>query len=119
MIQTIRILLEKLDKKKGVFQQFNIGPSIKHNLSIKKIIEKYLSNFDLKIKYSNNPTIETKSLNIDTSKIYKTHDIKNYLNLKNSIKYTLDWYIKFGKNKVEAAEICKNQIIEYEKKKSK
>jgi len=119
VIQTIRILLEKLHKKKGVFQQFNIGPSIRNNLSIKKIIEKYLSNFDLKIKYLNNPTIETENLNIDTSKIYKTHNIKNNLNLKNSIKFTLDWYIKFGKNKAKAEEICKNQIIEYENKKSK
>lgn len=112
-------LAEKMyyDKKYG--GSWNFGPNKKNNLKVIDLVKfsrKYLKSKSI-IKFNRNKFYEITNLSLNSNKALKFLKWKNVLNVKEAIKFTLDWYKLFF-NKKSSKEIIKfslDQIKAYKK----
>lgn len=115
------LLLAKNIKNKNInLNSFNIGPSTKKNISVKKIAELLLK----KLKYKNKIIIkksfkfkETHKLNLNTSKIRKKIGWKKILSTDQTVEFISEWYKAYNLNqKNTVIKITNQQLNTYFKK---
>jgi len=110
-------VLYKSKKLSG--QSFNFGPSSKNIFTVKKLINqmskiwagKNLTNF-YEIK-NNNKKYESKLLKLNCNKAKKILNWKQTLDFKQTVKFTIKWYIFYLQNKKGYQDFSKNQINQY------
>lgn len=106
------LLSENLYKKnKKAVGAWNLGPNSLRLYKVKDIVYYFKKEFN-NFKYNFNEksySIETKILTLNSSKIKKIFKWKSKLNIKNSLKLTIDWY-KFFLEKKDLQKISKYQI---------
>ena len=110
------ILGEKLMNKKlksNIHPCWNFGPEKKNCKTVKKVVDKFLSNFDKKVKIKilkeKKKFHEAKFLSLSILKAKKELKWKPKLSFDQTLKLTSDWYKHYlAKNKIE--EITANQI---------
>ena len=116
------ILAEKLyfDKKRKFVGSWNFGPNKKNNFKVRDV-----ANFGRKILNSKSKIIitrkilyESEHLSLDSSKSFRNLKWQTFLNAKQALKLTFDWYRYyydgFSKNKI--INFTLNQIRHYKKK---
>jgi CDP-glucose 4,6-dehydratase len=114
VIFIIKSLIEKIHNKKNFYDTFNVGLK-KNNLTTISLISKIKKNFPVRIKINKNNSVEKKFLYLDTKKILKKFDIKNLINLSNTINNTVNWYYNFHIKKVDPIKLCDKEINQYKK----
>lgn len=106
------ILSENLfKKKKKAVGAWNLGPDSLRLYKVKDIVfffKKEFNNFKYTFNKKSN-SIETKILTLNNNKIKKIFKWKSKLNMKNSLKLTIEWY-KFFLEKKDLQKISKYQI---------
>ncbi len=115
-------LAEKLyyDKKKKFIGPWNFGPNKRNNLKVKDvaILGKKILNSKSKIVKTSKIFYESENLSLDSSKSYKNLKWQTFLNAKQALKLTFDWYKYyydgFPKNKI--INFTLEQIRDYQKK---
>jgi CDP-glucose 4,6-dehydratase len=112
VIFIIKKLIEKTYNKNNYQEIFNIG-SNNQGKNVEFILKQFTHVFPVKVKYKKN-NFEKKYLNINSSKLYKKLKIKNCLNIIQSIKFTIEWYLNFYKNKINSQNLCEKDIQKYE-----
>ena len=112
------LLSIKLNKNKKLNGQiFNFGPKTEKKrevINVVKEMQKYWEKAKWEIKY-NQKFFESKLLQLNSSKANKKLKWFCKLNLKNSIKFTTNWYKFYYKNKKNIYNFSIEQIKEYEK----
>jgi CDP-glucose 4,6-dehydratase len=107
-------------KKNNQFnvESFNFGPNANKVYNVRKIVEYMAKNFEnssfiIKKEKNNN---ETKTLKLNISKSKKILGWRPVLNVKNTLKFTTDWYLNYYKNEDSQRNIyifTVNQIKNY------
>ncbi len=114
-------LANKLSRNPALHgEAFNFGPSPKKVYSVHNMLNEIKKNCKSfkweKEKKGRNSFGESKLLILNSNKAKNRLNWKQKLNFKETIKFTLDWYIKFNsKNKTKVSKITNDQIKEYEK----
>ena len=110
-------LIEKFYNKPNTMKEvsWNISSINRNNMSVLQLVKSFnsLSDKKIKIKFAKKKYLETKSLNINSIKIKETLGWVNKLNIKQSIKLTLFWYLKYFENKKNSYKITLDQIKNY------
>ena len=109
------LILNK-NKNKINGESFNIGPNAKNNASVLTLIKKIINKCGQKINISRenkNLFAETKKLNLNTNKIFKSIGWKNKLNFDQTCSFITEWYKKYDKDKSSVFDITSKQIMEY------
>ncbi len=107
------------NSKKLSGHSFNFGPSNKSIFTVEKLINEMsklwkinkITNF-YNIKKSNKK-YESKLLKLNCSKSSKLLNWRQTLNFKQTVKFTVDWYIFYLKNNKDYNELTITQIYEY------
>lgn len=105
--------LSKSKKVNG--EVFNFGPNYKKNykvIEVLKMVKKIWPGIKWKI-ISNSQFYESKLLKLNSNKALKNIRWKTHLNLKSSLKFTIDWYRKYYKNPQKIFKISSNSIKNY------
>lgn len=95
---------------------FNIGPNLKSNVSVIQLIKliKKIGNFkNLNIKIKKNSKYESKILRLSNLKAAKKINYKTKLNLKETVKLTIEWYKNYFLNKKIIFKYTQKQISDY------
>tara|TARA_B100001250_G_scaffold118554_2_gene100655 strand:+ start:3994 stop:5094 length:1101 start_codon:yes stop_codon:yes gene_type:complete len=96
-------------------EPFNFGPKIKNSITVKELIKMFIINEKnlnfLNKKYSDKIK-ETKLLSLNCSKAKKRLGWIPCLNMKQTVKFTHDWYFEFYKNK-NIFILSRDQIKQY------
>jgi CDP-glucose 4,6-dehydratase len=98
-------------KNKKAVGAWNLGPDNLRLYKVKDIVcffKKEFNNFKYTFNKKSN-SIETKILTLNNNKIKKFFKWKSKLNMKNSLKLTIEWY-KFFLEKRDLQKISKYQI---------
>ncbi len=109
-------ILILLNKRSENTQIFNIGPNLKSNISVIQLIRliKKIGNYkNLNIKIKKNSKYESKILRLSSLKAIKKINYKTKLNLKETIKLTIEWYKNYFLNKNIIFNYTQKQIINY------
>lgn len=115
------MLAEKLSKDSSLHgEAFNFGPKEQATYSVSDMlneVKKNWKNFKWeKEKSKRNFFGESNLLVLDSSKVKKKLKWEQVLSFNETIKLTLEWYIKFQKNKYSKIDLITNgQIKEYQK----
>jgi len=93
---------------------YNFGPSTKNHHTVGDVL-KYVNKYrKLKIiKHKNHSFKETNLLHLNSNKARKVLKWKTKLSFNETIRYTLDWYEAYIKNKKKIYEFTKKQVIQY------
>lgn len=105
-------------KKKINGQSFNVGPSVKNNISVENLIKKITNKEDYNCKIIVNKKkyfAESDKLNLNTSKIKKYIGWQNKLSTEKISEYIVLWYKSFRKNKKNIYDFTLRQIKNYSK----
>jgi len=111
------LLSEKLykDKKRKYNGAWNFGPNKENNETVIKIITKFNSFFNNKIKLltlkKSNKLYESKVLMLNSSKAHKYLSWKSIISLDKALKLTANWYLSVLKKK--PLDVTREQIIIY------
>ena len=113
------LLGEKLlNQEKDFAESWNFGPEIESVVSVEKLVENLSlqwpnSSYVIKSKSSDNKH-EAQILSLDITKAYSQLGWKPVLSLKESIKFTVDWYrYAFEHPKDNLYDYSKDQIDQY------
>tara|TARA_B100002051_G_C16452224_1_gene494268 strand:- start:167 stop:724 length:558 start_codon:yes stop_codon:yes gene_type:complete len=96
----LALSLRKNSKING--HSFNFGPNNRENYSVIQVVKylrKYWPNVKWKIKKTSGGFFESKLLKLNSKKSSKLLGWECYLNMKESLKMTIDWYKNFFKYK--------------------
>lgn len=107
-----------LNKNKKLINgdSFNVGPNIKSNASVKKLINKIIKigNYNIKLNYNKRKKFaESAKLNLDTSKIKKKIGWKSKLNIEQTCDLICEWYNQYFETKKDLLEFTQLQIKKY------
>ena len=107
----------KLDKNSKKFSgPWNVGPSPKNSLSVESIVKKIIHQWGAgKIITEKNNLYEAKLLKLDSSKIFNLMKWKPTYSYDESIEKTVNWYLKYHKNKKTIQNFTILQIEDYVK----
>ena len=98
---------------------FNFGPSNKSIFTVKKLIDEMINfwNYNSLKKYykitKNNTKYESKLLKLNCNKSKKILNWNQTLSFKETVKFTIGWYIYFLNDKTNIKDFTENQIISY------
>ncbi len=110
-------LIERFYNKSNNINEvsWNVSSVNRRNISVLELIKNFnsLSGKKIKFKFTKKKYIETKILNINSKKIQDTLGWANKLNIKQTIRLTLSWYLKYFENKKNSYKITLNQIKNY------
>ncbi len=114
-------LAERLyyDKKNKFVGSWNFGPNKKNNFKVKDVARfgKKILNSKSKIVITKKIFYESEHLSLDSSKSYKYLKWQTYLNAKQALKLSFDWYKHYydrsSKNKI--INFTLRQILNYKK----
>ena len=99
---------------------FNFGPKNGKSFTVKEILEKFKVSFKgfdyLKQNISNNKFKESTLLSLNCNKAKKLLNWECKLNLKETLKFTSDWYLNYLNKTENIINFSYDQISEYEKK---
>ena len=111
----------KLDKNSKKFSgPWNVGPSPKNTLSVESIVKKIIHQWGTgKIITEKNNLHEAKLLKLDSSKIFNLMKWKPTYSYDESIEKTVDWYLRYHKNKKTIQHFTILQIEDYVKQAQK
>ncbi|MEE6251616.1 MAG: CDP-glucose 4,6-dehydratase [Bdellovibrionota bacterium] len=116
------VCLAKHIFEKKTFENYNFGPSLSKPQSVKDLYEELVSVFPELEKtgvnwgQSENTGIESKFLSVDSTRARVLLDWQSYLNFKETVAWTADWYrveYESNSNAKEMIEITKNQVSKY------
>jgi CDP-glucose 4,6-dehydratase len=116
VIFIIKKIVEKIHVKKNCFEIFNIGPR-KSTLKVFQILNLIKKEFKIKIRFLKSNSREKKFIFLNSEKIFKKYNLKNKLNIQESINLTTKWYKKFYLKKINIKNIFDDDIKFYESKK--
>ena len=111
----------KLDKNSKKFSDaWNVGPSPKNILSVESVVKKIIHQWGSgKIIIKKNNLDEAKLLKLDSSKIFNLMKWKPTYSYDDSIEKTVDWYLRYHKNKKNIQNFTILQIKDYVKQAQK
>ena len=95
---------------------YNVGPNYKNYLNTKQLSKMFIDQFDNSIRVSTKYNLhierylESKYLFLNSNKIKKSFFYKPLLNVKQTAKFTSDWYSCYLKNRKEIEKITDEQI---------
>ena len=99
------------------YNAFNISPLNEEKITVNEIINMIIFSLkkeNYKISFEKNEELytEKKYLRLNSSKIYKKINWKNFYNIKEAVKLTSDWYIDVIE-KLDPLNVTINQISDY------
>ncbi len=104
------------DDKEEVFNSFNFGPIEENEIDVKKLAEKFLSNYksnNSKIVIDSSENLpESQILRLDSSKSKEILDWEPVMNIDDTVRETALWYEAYYSN-ADIYEITMNQIRSY------
>ena len=111
-------LIEKHYKKPNNTKElsWNVASTNNNNISVFRLVNCFNSLSNKKVKFNfiyKKKFFENKKININSNKIKVAIGWKNKLNIKQSIKLTLFWYLQYFKNKKNSYKITVDQIKNY------
>lgn len=115
------ILAKKLFKKEiNSFSSWNFGPNTQNNMKVMDVAlfgRQYL-NSKSKILLTKKKFYESEHLSLNSEKAKKKLKWKTYLNSKEALKLSFDWYKNYyhRKNRKDLLKLTFNQIIKYQNK---
>ena len=98
-------------------EAFNFGPSLTDNYSVLELVKKMSLYWD-KVKWEDcskkeNSHFESGLLKLNCDKALMLIDWKSILGFEETIKYTIEWYMEFFKEKSNILDISSHQIDDY------
>ena len=94
---------------------FNFGPSLSNNYKVVDIVKELSKNWkNSKWIIQENSIKESKILKLNCDKALHLLDWRPTLSFKDTMKYTIDWYFEFYKDKnINSFDLCTKQINDY------
>ncbi len=108
-------LAELMYKKKISYSSLNFGPGYKEIISVEEMVEiikKMYPSLNYKIIKNYTGPLESKFLTLDIENAKKYLNYKPRFSIHQTIKKTLDWYLKFFDG-YEPYKLCENDIKSY------
>ena len=114
----LALILNKQNNLNG--HSFNFGPKNGKSYTVKEILENFKDSFKgfdyLKQNISNKKFKESTLLSLNCDKAKKLLNWECKLNLKETLKFTSDWYLNYLNKTENIINFSYDQISEYEKK---
>lgn len=85
------------DNPSREFEAYNFGPDISHNVSVKTILQMvHAVGYDIRFEEKKNESFkESTLLALNSEKLRRVIEYDNTLSLAQTIKITIDWYMKY------------------------